>query len=73
MIKNMKPSAGLSPIDARILARLSDADDASYAEADRRDAAVMDELAADLTSYGDRHFSLATRGMSFRERMGLIG
>jgi len=41
-------------------------------DGDSRDAAVMNELAADLTSYSDRQFALATRGMNFIERMNLI-
>jgi len=42
-------------------------------DGDSRDAAAMNELAADLTSYSDRQFAPATRGMSFSERMDIIG
>ncbi len=41
-------------------------------DGDSRDAAVMNELAASLLSSSDRRFQLATRGMSFSERMDLV-
>lgn len=70
-IPTMKPSPKLLPRDAKILSKLPEQVDISYAMADQRDSRIFDVLAT--TDARAKHLQMAIIGISLEDFSEVFG